>query len=122
MPELQNNQIPAGAGGGTLTELNFGLKNSAVLDRVGRLTGLVQTANESTMAERSLKTVPVSSGAEAFLEQMKALGAVRYMFSQFMRQRNRIFTTKVAKSRKVKRLLIIVFKPFGSFGALRGAS
>jgi acetolactate synthase I/II/III large subunit len=33
------------------------------------------------MAEKSLKSVPVSSGAEAFLEQMKALGSVRYMFA-----------------------------------------
>jgi acetolactate synthase-1/2/3 large subunit len=33
------------------------------------------------MAEKSLKTIPVSSGAEAFLEQMKALGSVRYMFA-----------------------------------------
>jgi acetolactate synthase-1/2/3 large subunit len=33
------------------------------------------------MAERSLKSVPVASGAEAFLEQMKALGSVRYMFA-----------------------------------------
>ena len=33
------------------------------------------------MAEKSPKTVPVSSGAEAFLAQMRALGSVRYMFA-----------------------------------------
>jgi acetolactate synthase-1/2/3 large subunit len=33
------------------------------------------------MAEKSTTSVPVSSGAEAFLAQMKALGSVRYMFA-----------------------------------------
>ena len=33
------------------------------------------------MAEKSTTNVPVSSGAEAFLAQMKALGSVRYMFA-----------------------------------------
>src|SRR4030095_8314962 len=33
------------------------------------------------MTEKSTTSVPVSSGAEAFLAQMKALGAVRYMFA-----------------------------------------
>ncbi len=33
------------------------------------------------MAEKSPKTIPVSSGAEAFLAQMKELGSVRYMFA-----------------------------------------
>jgi acetolactate synthase-1/2/3 large subunit len=33
------------------------------------------------MADRSTATVSVSTGAEAFLAQMKALGAVRYMFA-----------------------------------------
>src|SRR6185436_9883214 len=33
------------------------------------------------MAEKSPRTVPVSSGAEAFLAQMKELGSVRYMFA-----------------------------------------
>ena len=33
------------------------------------------------MTEKSPKTIPVSSGAEAFLAQMKELGAVRYMFA-----------------------------------------
>ena len=33
------------------------------------------------MAEKSAKTIPVSSGAEAFLAQMKELGSVRYMFA-----------------------------------------
>ncbi len=33
------------------------------------------------MTEKSTTSVPVSSGAEAFLAQMKALGSVRYMFA-----------------------------------------
>src|SRR4029450_12244417 len=33
------------------------------------------------MTEKSTTSVPVSSGAEAFLVQMKALGSVRYMFA-----------------------------------------
>ena len=33
------------------------------------------------MAEKSNRTIPVSSGAEAFLAQMKELGSVRYMFA-----------------------------------------
>ena len=33
------------------------------------------------MAEQSAKTIPVSTGAEAFLEQVRALGVVRYMFA-----------------------------------------
>lgn len=33
------------------------------------------------MAEKSLQKVPVASGAEAFLAQMKQLGSVRYMFA-----------------------------------------
>ena len=33
------------------------------------------------MANSTTATVSVSTGAEAFLEQMKALGAVRYMFA-----------------------------------------
>jgi acetolactate synthase-1/2/3 large subunit len=33
------------------------------------------------MTEKSTASVPVSSGAEAFLAQMKALGSVRYMFA-----------------------------------------
>ena len=33
------------------------------------------------MADTSTKTIPVSSGAEAFLAQMKELGSVRYMFA-----------------------------------------
>ena len=33
------------------------------------------------MADKSPTTIPVSSGAEAFLAQMKALGSVRYMFA-----------------------------------------
>ena len=33
------------------------------------------------MAEKSPRTIPVSSGAEAFLAQMKELGSVRYMFA-----------------------------------------
>ncbi len=33
------------------------------------------------MTEKSPKTIPVSSGAEAFLAQMKELGSVRYMFA-----------------------------------------
>jgi acetolactate synthase I/II/III large subunit len=33
------------------------------------------------MVEKSTTNVPVSSGAEAFLAQMKALGSVRYMFA-----------------------------------------
>jgi acetolactate synthase-1/2/3 large subunit len=33
------------------------------------------------MAEQSAKTIPVSTGAEAFLAQMKSLGAVQYMFA-----------------------------------------
>ena len=33
------------------------------------------------MAEKSMKTIPVSNGAEAFLAQMKELGSVRYMFA-----------------------------------------
>jgi acetolactate synthase-1/2/3 large subunit len=33
------------------------------------------------MAEKSPKTIPVSSGAEAFLAQMRELGSVRYMFA-----------------------------------------
>src|SRR5438445_8045223 len=31
------------------------------------------------MAEKSAMSIPVTNGAEAFLEQMKALGSVRYM-------------------------------------------
>ena len=33
------------------------------------------------MAEKSNRTIPVSSGAEAFLAQMKELGSTRYMFA-----------------------------------------
>ncbi|MBI2229024.1 MAG: thiamine pyrophosphate-requiring protein [Deltaproteobacteria bacterium] len=33
------------------------------------------------MAEKSPTTIPVSTGAEAFLEQVRALGVVRYMFA-----------------------------------------
>ena len=33
------------------------------------------------MEEKSPRNIPVSSGAEAFLAQMKALGSVRYMFA-----------------------------------------
>lgn len=33
------------------------------------------------MAEKAARTIPVSTGAEAFLEQMKALGSVKYMFA-----------------------------------------
>lgn len=33
------------------------------------------------MADQTARSVPVSSGAEAFLEQMKALGVVRYIFA-----------------------------------------
>lgn len=33
------------------------------------------------MAEKTLTTVPVASGAEAFLAQIKALGSVRYLFA-----------------------------------------
>ena len=33
------------------------------------------------MSEKFTKTIPVSSGAEAFLAQMKELGSVRYMFA-----------------------------------------
>ena len=33
------------------------------------------------MADTSTKSIPVSSGAEAFLAQMKELGSVRYMFA-----------------------------------------
>jgi len=33
------------------------------------------------MAEKNPKTVPVSTGAEAFLEQIRALGVVQYMFA-----------------------------------------
>jgi acetolactate synthase I/II/III large subunit len=33
------------------------------------------------MAEKTNRTIPVSSGAEAFLAQMKELGSVRYMFA-----------------------------------------
>jgi acetolactate synthase-1/2/3 large subunit len=33
------------------------------------------------MAAKSATTIPVSTGAEAFLEQIKALGVVRYMFA-----------------------------------------
>ena len=33
------------------------------------------------MVEKSPRTVAVSSGAEAFLAQMKELGSVRYMFA-----------------------------------------
>ncbi len=33
------------------------------------------------MAEKSNRTIPVSSGAEAFLAQMKELGSIRYMFA-----------------------------------------
>ena len=33
------------------------------------------------MTEKSPRTIPVSSGAEAFLAQMKELGSVRYMFA-----------------------------------------
>lgn len=33
------------------------------------------------MAEEAARTVPVMTGAEAFLEQMKALGSVKYMFA-----------------------------------------
>ena len=33
------------------------------------------------MAEKSATTIPVSTGAEAFLEQVRALGVVRYMFA-----------------------------------------
>jgi len=33
------------------------------------------------MADQNARSVPVSSGAEAFLEQMRALGVVRYMFA-----------------------------------------
>ena len=33
------------------------------------------------MTEKSATTIPVSTGAEAFLEQVRALGVVRYMFA-----------------------------------------
>src|SRR6185369_7408916 len=33
------------------------------------------------MADRVEKSVPVATGAEAFLEQMKSLGTVKYMFA-----------------------------------------
>lgn len=33
------------------------------------------------MAEKSATTIPVSTGAEAFLEQVRALGVVRYLFA-----------------------------------------
>jgi len=33
------------------------------------------------MIEKSAATIPVASGAEAFLEQVRALGIVRYLFA-----------------------------------------
>ena len=51
-------------------------KHSGLLTEWGRFAA----GRNDFMTDKS-RTVPVSSGAEAFLAQMRALGSVRYMFA-----------------------------------------